>query len=235
MPLYHDVDQTMLRDTAADFVRSEAPVSHLREFRDRKCKDGFSHALWEQFGEMGFTGVLVGEEDGGLGLGNVEAGIILEEIGRNLTPSPFLTTAVAGVTALKDAGNAVREKWLPGILAGKTVLGLAIDEGGKHRPRQISMKAERSGNGFKLSGRKQFVIHGASADMLIVAARTAGSAGEEDGVTLFAVEKDASGLDLDPVRLVDSAVAAHAEFDGVEVTADAVIGEVDQGRATLSR
>lgn len=235
MPLYLDDDQTMLHDTAADFMKSEAPVAHLREFRDKQCKDGFSHALWEQFGEMGFIGILVSEEDGGLGLGHVEAGIILEEVGRNLTPSPFLTTAVAGVTALKDAGGAMREKWLPGILAGKTVLGLAIDEGGKHRPDRIAMAAERSGNGFKLTGRKQFAIHGASADMLVAAARTGGSAGEEEGITLFAVERDVSGLDLDPVRLVDSAVASHAEFDGVEVTADAVIGEVDQGWATLTR
>ena len=184
---------------------------------------------------MGFTGILVTEDQGGLGLGHVEAGIVLEEIGRNLTPSPFLTTAVAGVTALRDAGDAVREKWLPGILAGEAVLALAIDEDGKHKASKIAMTAERSGNGFKLNGKKQFVIHGASADMLIVAARTAGSSGEQDGITLFAVEKDASGLDLDPVRLVDSAVAAHATFDNVEVTADAVIGEVDQGWGPLTR
>ena len=91
------------------------------------------------------------------------------------------------------------------------------------------MHAERSGNGFKLSGKKQFVVQGASADMLIVAARTGGSAGEEDGITLFAVEKDAAGLSADAARLVDSAMGAEIFFDNVEVTADAVIGEVDQG------
>jgi alkylation response protein AidB-like acyl-CoA dehydrogenase len=235
MPLYLNDDQAMLQDSARDFISGEAPVSHLREFRDKKCKDGFSHALWKQFAEMGFTGILVGEEDGGLGLGHVEAGIVLEEIGRNLTPSPFLTTSVAGVEALNAAGKDMRDRWLPGILSGDTVLGIAIDESAKHRPKNIALKAERSGNGFKLNGKKQFVIQGASADMLIVAARTGGSAGETDGLTVFAVEKDAAGMSAESARLVDSAVAAHVEFDNVEVTADAVIGEVDQGWAVLTR
>ncbi|MGJ8536448.1 MAG: acyl-CoA dehydrogenase family protein, partial [Parasphingopyxis sp.] len=180
-------------------------------------------------------GILVSEEDGGLGLGNVEAGIVLEEIGRNLTPSPFLTTSVAGVEGLNAAGKAMRDRWLPGILSGDTVLGLAIDESAKHRPENIAMKAERSGNGFRLNGKKQFVIQGASADMLIVAARTGGSVGETDGLTVFAVEKDAAGLSAESARLVDSAMAAHVEFDNVEVTADAVIGEVDQGWNVLTR
>jgi alkylation response protein AidB-like acyl-CoA dehydrogenase len=225
----------MLQDTARDFMAGEAPVAHLREFRDKNCKDGFSHDLWKQFAEMGFTGMLVGEEDGGLGLGHVEAGIVLEEIGRNLTPSPFLTTSVAGVEALKTAGDDMRQRWFPGILSGETVLGLAIDEGAKHRPENIAMKAERSGNGFKLNGKKDFVVHGASADMLIVAARTGGRAGESDGLTVFAIEKDAAGVSAQAVRLVDSAMAAHMAFENVEVTADAVIGEVDQGWAVLTK
>jgi len=235
MPLYLNDDQAMLQDSARDFISGEAPVSHLREFRDKNCKDGFGHALWKQFGEMGFTGILVSEEDGGLGLGNVEAGVVLEEIGRNLTPSPFLTTSVVGVEALNAAGKDMRDRWLPGILSGETVLGVAIDESIKHRPENIAMKAERSGNGFKLNGKKQFVIQGASADMLIVAARTGGSAGETDGLTVFAVEKDAAGLSAESARLVDSAMAAHVEFDNVEVNADAVIGEVDQGWDVLTR
>ena len=235
MPLYHNDDQAMLKDSAGDFMKNEAPVSHLREFRDKNCKDGFSHALWKQFAEMGFTGMLAAEEDGGLGMGNIEAGIVLEEIGRNLTPSPFLTTSVVGVTGLNNASKDMRDQWLPGIIAGETVLGIAIDEGPKFRPANIAMKAERSGNGFKLNGKKQFVVQGASADMLIVAARTAGSVGETDGITLFAVEKDAAGLSAEAARLVDSAMGAQVEFDNVEVTADAVIGEVDQGMEVMTK
>ena len=136
---------------------------------------------------------------------------------------------------MNGGSKALRDRYLPGVIEGKTVLGLAIDESGKHRPEAIAMEAKRSGNGFSLNGKKQFVIHGASADMIIVAARTAGSAGDKDGLTLFAVEKDTKGMDMDAVRLVDSAVAAHVTFDNVELTADAVIGEVDQGKEVLDR
>jgi alkylation response protein AidB-like acyl-CoA dehydrogenase len=228
-------DQTMLRDSARDFMKSEAPTTHFRKFRDMECKDGFSHGLWKQFAEMGFTGILIPEADGGMGMGHIEAGIVLEEIGRNLSPSPFLSTSVAAVEALKLADKAMRERWFPGILAGETVIGLAIDEGVKHRPEKTDCKAERSGNGFKLSGQKQFVVQGASSDMLIVAARTAGAAGETDGLTLFAVEKDAAGMSMEAARLVDSAMAAHITLEGVQVDADAVIGEVDGGWAVLSK
>lgn len=235
MPLYLNEDQQMLHDSAAEFMKGEAPVSHLREFRDKQCKDGFSHALWKQFAEMGFTGILIGEDEGGLGMGHVEAGVVLEQIGRNLTPSPFLTTAVAGVEALNAGGQALRDKYFPGILSGDTVLALAVDEGPKHRPDQIGMAATREGNGFKLDGKKQFVVQGGSADMLIVAARTSGSAGDDKGMTLFAVDANAAGLARNSVRLVDSAMAAHLEFDNVLVDADAVIGEVDEGDAVLRR
>mgnify|MGYP006195863333 CR=1 FL=1 len=228
MPLYLTDDQAMLRDTARSFIAEEGAISkQLRHWRDKGCKDGFGHGLWKQFAEMGFTGILIDEADGGLGLGHVEAGIVLEEIGRNLTPSPFLTSAVAFVEALKGTAHAGR--WFPGILAGETVAALAIDEGPKHRPEAIEMRAERSGNGFKLSGRKQFVVQGASADITLVAAQT------DEGTTLFAVEKDSKGLEVEGVRLADASIGARLTFDDVEVDADAVVGEVGGGEVVLSR
>lgn len=232
MPLYLNDEQTMLRDTARDFVAEHAPVSHMRALRDANDATGFSRDLWKQFAEMGLNGVLVPEAQGGLGLGHVEAGVVLEEIGRNLSPSPFLATAVAAVEALKGSGQA--DRWFPGIVAGETVAALAIDEGAKHRD-AIAMTAERSGNGFRLSGAKRFVTHGHVADLLIVAARTAGAADDADGVTLFAVPRDAAGLTATPERLADASLAARIAFDGVEVDADAVIGEVDAGRDPLGR
>ena len=232
MPLYLNDEQAMLRDTTRDFVAEHAPVSHMRKLRDEKDPAGFSRDLWKSFAEMGFTGILIGENDGGLGLGHVDAGIVLEEIGRNLSPSPFLSTAITAVEALK--GSAQAGRWFPGILAGETVAALAIDEGAKHRD-SVALKAERSGNGFKLSGRKQFVTHGHIADLIIVAARTAGSPDDTDGITLFAVEKGAAGLTAEAERLADSSIAARLEFDGVELTADAVIGEVDAGSGPLAR
>lgn len=228
MPLYLTEDQVMLRETARAFMADEGAIAkQYRKYRDMNCKDGFGHALWRQFGEMGFTGILVDEADGGLGLGHVEAGIVLEEVGRNLTPSPFLITAVAVVEALK--GSAQKERWLPGILAGETVGALAVDEGAKHRPETIAMQAARSGNGFSLTGAKQFVVQGASADFFVVAARA------EEGLTLFAVEKGAKGLEVEGVRLADASIGARMVFDKVEVDADAVIGEVGAGDVILAR
>ena len=233
MALYLTEDQSMLRDTAKPFIADSAPVKHLRQLRDSKDETGFSRDLWSQFAEMGFTGIMVPEANGGLGLGHVEAGIVLEEIGRNLTPSPFLTTAVAAVEALKASGR-LSEEWLPKIASGSAIVALAVDEGAKHHPRHGTMKAERSGNGFKLSGTKTFVLNGHVADMMIVATRTAGAEGDSEGLTLFAVPKDA-GQTADPRRLVDSSLASHVKFEGVEVDADAVIGEVDGGWEVLTK
>ena len=234
MPLYHTEDQAMLAETASGFLAEEGNIAkQLRHWRDRNCKDGFGHALWKQMAEMGFTGILVDEADGGLGMGHVEAGIVLEEIGRNLTPSPFLTSAVLAATALKHASPELKGRYLPGLVAGESVFAVAIDETAKHRPQRITTRAERAGNGFRLTGAKSFVIHGASADMIVVTARTAGADEDRDGITLFAVPKDAAGMSHDPVRLVDSSVATHTRFDGVELDGDAVIGEVDGGREVL--
>jgi alkylation response protein AidB-like acyl-CoA dehydrogenase len=235
MPLFLTDEQAMLRDTAHQFVAETAPVSHMRSLRDAEDPTGFSRDLWKQFAEMGFASILIPQGEGGLGVGHVEAGVVLEEIGRNLTPSPFLSTAVGAVTALKAGGAALRQAWFPRIASGEAVAALAIDEGAKHRPSQIALKAERSGNGFRLTGTKTFVPLGHVADLIVVAARTGGASGEEDGITLFAVEKDAAGLTATPERLADASIAARLAFDGVEVDADAVIGEVDQGWPGLTR
>ena len=227
-------DQRMLADSVAPFMAEEGAIrAQLRHWRDIGCRDGFGHGLWKQFAELGLTGILIPETQGGAGLGMVEAGVVLEEVGRNLTPSPFLTTAVAAVRALE--GSAQAERWFPGIIAGETVAALAVDEGKHHDPARVALEAKRSGNGFTLNGTKQFVVHGASADIILVAARTAGAAGEREGLTLFAVEREVAGLGVDNAALVDSSKAAHLTFDQVTVDADAIVGEVDHGWAPLSR
>ncbi|WP_353228379.1 acyl-CoA dehydrogenase family protein [Novosphingobium sp.] len=235
MPLYHTEDQAMLADTVTGFIGEHGAIKpQLRSLRDAGDAAGYDPALWKQFAEMGLTGILVPEADGGLGLGHVEAGIVLREVGRNLTPSPFLSTAVIGASALVHGSDDIKGRYLPGILAGDTVLALALDEGAKHRPERIGLRAEKAGNGFRLTGVKSFVVHGPSADALIVAARTAGSDGDDDGITLFAVPRDAAGIGHNAVRLVDSAIASHVRFDGVEVDGGAVIGAIDGGRALLN-
>ena len=233
MPLLTD-DQKMLQETAASFLREEGgPAKQLRHWRDTGCTDGYGTALWKQFAELGLTGICIPEDQGGLGLGSVEAALLLEEIGRNLTPSPFLTTAVAAARAIEGSVHA--ERWYPGILSGDAVLALAVDEGARHAPEKTALSAERRGNGFVLKGAKQFVIHGNSADMVLTLARTAGSPGELEGLTLFGVAKGIDGLTTETVTLADSCKAARLTFDNVELDADAVVGEVDGGWAPLVR
>ena len=227
-------DQRMLQDVVRPFMAEEGAIKpQLRHWRDSGCKDGFGHGLWKQIAELGLTGMLVPESAGGAGLGQVESNLVLEEIGRNLTPSPFLTTSVAAVRALE--GSAHAERWFPGIVAGETVAGLAIDEGKAHDPAATALEAKRQGNGFLLNGTKQFVVHGASADLLLVAARTGGAAGESKGITLFAVPRDTAGVAVENVALADSSKAARLTLSNVAVDADAVVGEVDDGWLPLSR
>src|SRR6201999_3153899 len=195
MALVLTEEQSMLRDSARGMISDKAPVSHLRHLRDSKDVTGFSRELWKSFAEMGFSGLLIAEEFGGSGLGCVEAGVVMEQIGRSLMPSPFLSTSVVAASALSRGGSAAQKsEYLPKISAGSLLASLAIDEGAKHRPLQTELKAARSGNGFKLSGAKALVVDGHVADLLIVAARSAGSAGESSGITLFLVDPKTKGI-----------------------------------------
>src|SRR6202163_3111865 len=234
MALVLSEEQSMLRDSARGLIGDKAPVSHLRQMRDTRDAAGFSRDLWKTFAEMGFSGLLVPEEFGGSGLGCVEAGVVMEEIGRNLVPSPFLATAVLAASALSRGGSAAQKsEHLPGIADGSLLAALAIDEGTKHRPMMTRMQAVRSGNGFRLAGDKAFVVDGHTAGLLIVAARTAGAAGERDGLTLFLVDPRSKGIETERTAMVDSHNAARIKFDNVEVNADSVLGEIDQGFGLL--
>jgi alkylation response protein AidB-like acyl-CoA dehydrogenase len=234
MALVLTEEQSMLRDSARGLISDKAPVSHLRQLRDTMDATGFSRELWKTFAEMGFSGLLVPEKFGGSGLGCVEAGVVMEEIGRNLMPSPFLGTAVLAASALSRGGSAAQQaEHLPKIADGSLLAALAVDEGTKHRPLMTKMQAVRSGNGFKLNGAKAFVVDGHTAGLLIVAARTAGAAGERDGLTLFLVDPKTKGIETERTAMVDSHNAARINFDDVEINADGVLGEVDHGAALL--
>jgi alkylation response protein AidB-like acyl-CoA dehydrogenase len=176
----------------------------------------------------------VPENFGGSALGYVEAGVVMEEIGRTLMPSPFLSTAVLAASALSRGGSdAQKSAHLPKIADGSLLAALAVDEGTKHRPLQTNLQAVRSGNGFKLSGAKALVVDGHTADLLIVAGRTGGAPGDRNGLTLFLVDPKAKGVAVERTVMVDAHNAARIAFDNVEVNADQVLGEVDQGGALL--
>ena len=232
MPLILTEEQTMLRDSARDFLAEQAPVSQLRALRDSADADGFSRALWSRFAEMGFTGVLVPESNGGLGLGHVEAGVVMDRIGHQLCASPLLASGLVAVTALRQAGSqAQQQHWLPLLASGKAIATLAVDEGVKHKPGQFSTRATAQGHGWRLDGAKTLVLDGHVADLLIVAA----SVGADDSRTaLFLVSPQAAGVTVERTVMVDAHNAARVQFKSVELGADALLGTLDAGGPALA-
>ncbi len=225
-------EQTMLRDAAKGWASESAPVGALRKLRDGKSKQSFDPAAWKEMGEMGWAGVVVPEDYDGSAFGYLGLGLILEEAGRTLAASPLLSTAMIGASALQLGGSdAQKSTWLPKIAIGEAVATLAIDEGSHHNPAKTALTATKGASGYVLNGTKTLVLDGEAADLLIVAARTSGSGTE--GLTLFLVAGDAPGVTRTHLSLIDSRGAAQIAFDGVEVGADAVLGEVDKGWALL--
>ena len=226
-----DDSHIMLRDSAAGYLREHGNVAQLRALRDRDDAHGYEPLLWAGLGEMGFNGVLVSEADGGLGLGHVEAGLILEEMGRNLTASPFLSTSIGAVTALSAGAPHLREKWLPRIVGSEVVGAIAVEETGAHRPAAVSSKTEQAGeNSFRLNGRKTFVHNGHVADLLIVSARNAG-----DGIALFAVDRRTRGITASSERLVDSNLYADILFKNVEIDSGCLIAAGNEADKILDK
>src|SRR5579862_2590784 len=235
MPLILNDEQNMLREHAHGFLSKNAPIAHLRQLRDSKDGTGFSRPLWKEFVDLGWAGILIPADHGGLGLGHVEAGVVMEELGRTLTPSPFLSTAVIAASAIARGGNdSQKSKYLPRIASGDLIATLAIDETSKHRPHQIALAAKRAGNNFTLNGAKTVVLDGHVADLIIVVARTSGAVGDTKGLTLFLVEAKSNGIKPERTPMIDTHNAARMTFDNVSVGADAVLGQVDAGWSILA-
>jgi alkylation response protein AidB-like acyl-CoA dehydrogenase len=231
-------EQTMIRDQAKAWVQEKSPVTAFRKMRDSGTPDGFDRAAWAEMAELGWAGILIPENYGGVGLGYLTLGLVLEETGRTLTASPLVSTALVATTALLLGNNETQKQaWLPKIAEGKAIGTLAVDEGAHHAPEKVALKAEKAGAGYKLNGRKVFVLDGGTADFIIVAARTSGKPGDKNGVTLFVVDGKASGLTREVLKTADSRGVANLTFK--DVGADAVLGSVDGGfdilEATLDR
>ncbi len=227
-----DEDRIMLRDSAREYLADKSPVSELRRLRDSKDKDGFSRELWRGMKDLGWTGILVDEAHGGSDFGHVGMALVCEEMGRTLTASPFLSTAVMAATAIRRGGSEEqKKKWLPAISDAKAIIALAVDEGPKHAPEKTALKAELAGNAFRLNGDKTFVVDGHVADAIIVAARTEGSAGDKNGISLFMVDAKAPGVSIERVISVDSRNSARIKFENV--TAVDALGETGKGFVLL--
>ncbi len=218
-------DEGMLRDAARGFLDENAPVSAFRTNRD--AGRAFDPGLWREMAQMGWAGVLIGEDHGGADMGHRAAGILAEEMGRTLAASPFLSSAVIAASTMRVAGS----DRLSQIAEGTALYALAVDEGPKHAPDLTAMEARPEGNGFRLSGRKVFVADGASADRVLVLARS----GEgEEGLTLFDIDTARAGLAHTAADSIDARDFATLDFENVEATGEDVVGEVGGGLAALA-
>ena len=232
MPLVLTEEQQLLKSTAQEFIAANAPVDHIRGLRDNKDPDGFSRDLWKEVSTLGWAGLVDEESHGGSGLGYRELGVLFEEGGRTLVPTPLLSTVVlAGECVRRGASDPLRSQVLSGVASGETLLALALEEQPRFAPYAIETRAEADGKGFRLTGEKTFVIDGHVADRLVVVARTSGKAGDRDGLTLFLVDALSDGLKITRTHMVDNRNAARVKLEGV--ACENVLGEVDQGADIL--
>lgn len=227
-------EQSMIRDQAKSWFTEQFPVQKFRELRDSDTEPSFAPETWNAMIEMGWPGIIIPEQYGGSELGYLTFGLVLEESGRQLTASPLFASALVGASALLLAGNdAQKQKWLRRIAEGSEVVTLALEEGPRHSPEKTSLVAQQTASGYKLSGNKTFVAEGMAATAFVVAARTGGVAGDQDGISLFVVRADAGGISRARLKTVDSRGYANVSFDGVEVTADELLGEAGTAYPTL--
>lgn len=246
MPMVLNEEQRHLRDTAREFLQEKAPVAALRELRDNDDSLGYSQALWAEMAAMGWSGIIIPEEFGGLEFGFAGLGVVLQETGRTLTASPLFATCVLGASAILLAGDQhQKEAVLPGIAAGDICLALALEESHRHEPLGVRLRAERNGNDYRLNGAKQFVLDGHSADRLVVVARSSGEPGSAEGISLFLVDAHTPGISRRRTPMMDSRNAARIEFHDVDVPATALLGSegeawpvleqvLDRGRAAIA-
>jgi len=234
MSLALSEEQELLKSTAREFVSENSPVKELRRLRDAQDPVGFSRSLWKRMGELGWAGIVLPEELGGAGLGYAELGIVLEECGRTLAATPLVSTTLLAGNALLLGGNETqRKEILPAVAKAERILALALQEAAHHAPYAIATQGLAISSGYRLRGKKTFVLDGHVADQLVVVARSAGSSGDRDGLSLFLVPKSARGLTVQRTIMVDGRNAANVRLDGVEVERSALVGFAGRGADVL--
>jgi alkylation response protein AidB-like acyl-CoA dehydrogenase len=227
-------EQVMLKDMASEWTRDRMPVGAARSLYDhggggrQSGGPGHDPERFAEMAEMGWTGIVVPEAYGGLEFGYVSLGLVLEELGRTLAPSPLHSSALVAASALALGGSEEqKQRLLPAIAGGSLIGTLALDEGPRHAPDAIALTAMRTADGWRLDGAKRPVPDGMAANIFVVAARTA------DGITLFLVPGDAAGLTREALDQIDARRPARLSFNGVMVDDGAVLSKVDGGAPLL--
>ncbi|MDP2283388.1 MAG: acyl-CoA dehydrogenase family protein, partial [Pseudohongiella sp.] len=176
------------------------------------------------------------EAYGGFEFGYSGLGIVLEETGRTLVPTPLVSSILLSATAINLAGSdAQKAAMLPTIAAGESIVAFALEEGAFHNPAQIALSAVKTAEGYELNGVKKFVLDAAAADQFVVVARSAGKAGDHNGISLLVVDATTPGINIQPLSMVDSRSAANVSFDKVNVPASALLGAEGAAWPALER
>ena len=227
-------EQQLLKDSVDRFVRENYELSQRRELV--ASKDGFSRDHWATMAELGWLGATLPEEYGGIGGGPVEAMVLMEGFGRGLVVEPYYATAVMGGNLILQGGSDEQKTaLLPDMAEGKLMLSFGYAERqSRYDLFDVETAAKKSGSGYILNGHKGVVIHGGSADKIIVSARTGGAPRDKDGITLFIVDAKTQGVTVRDYQTIDGLRAAEVGLENVEVGADAVLGEVDGGLALMN-
>jgi alkylation response protein AidB-like acyl-CoA dehydrogenase len=225
--LSYSDEQRLLAEAVDRFVKERYGFEARRAIV--QSEEGFSRAVWSVFAELGWLGLPIAEDYGGLSAGAVETGILMEAFGRALVVEPYLSTVVIGaglVGALASADQ--KAQLLPSVVEGKSLLAFAHSEPqARYALEDVATKAERAKDGWRITGRKEMVISGPSADMLLVSARIAGKRQDRTGIGVFAVPAKQPGLASTTFTTLDGGRASHIALDNVGVSADALLGGHD--------
>lgn len=227
-------EQEMLRQSARQFLETECAMTYVRKMMDDDT--GYSAAQWKKMADLGWTGLIFSEEQGGAGLNMVDLVVVLEEMGRVVMPGPFFATVILGGLAVDLAGTAAqKKKYLPGICDGTLKATLAqVEESGRWDAEGITLLAKKDGSTYTLSGTKLFVHDAHNADLLIVPARTKGKGTK--GITLFLVDTKQQGVTVTLLKTMDQTrKLCEVSFDNVQVGKDGILGKADKGWVLLDR
>jgi alkylation response protein AidB-like acyl-CoA dehydrogenase len=228
-------EQELLRGQARDFLDKQSAPAAVRSLM--ASESGHDSALWSRTADLGWTAIPFPEQHGGLGLGMVDLTVVLEEMGRHVTPSPLLSSvALAGMTLLLGGSEEQQAGWLPGLCDGSVIGTVAmVERSGRWDARGVQMPATRKGDAYVLRGEKLYVTDAHLADWMIVAVRTAAEE-SGDGVTLLLVDTSAPGVSVHQVKSMDQTRRmSTVTFDDVEVAADRVVGGEGRGWSVLRR